>query len=288
MDRVGQILRALFRRALSEEARDAPALTDIIIERARGRLEPRLGAQFSNGYLTWATLAPSDCYAFCERHSAWDLASLRTALLREGRSIYEPMRDEHTSEMRRLRRRREESERARASDNGPILLERLRREADALDRDLIWHHVSDFPDASSVPQPRWRRPEPARRLLRWWTQQREQLAESVFFLRGAGEFGSRRAQDRGIRLLKENLDPTQRHQYERHGFFEVTGGSTGKRYRIRHGRQMNIEQLDKNGRRVCGWCFFPQGNLVAGDIMLAQKLALELYEAEALRIANRY
>jgi hypothetical protein len=39
---------------------------------------------------------------------------------------------------------------------------------------------------------------------------------------------------------------------------------------------------------VCGWCFFPQGSLVAGDIMLAQKLSLELYEVETLRVANRY
>ena len=51
---------------------------------------------------------------------------------------------------------------------------------------------------------------------------------------------------------------------------------------------MNIEQLDRNGRRVCGWCFFPQGSLVSGDVMLAQKAALELFEADALRIANRY
>ena len=43
MDRVGQILRALFRRALSEHGRDAPALIDIVIERAHGRLEPRIG-----------------------------------------------------------------------------------------------------------------------------------------------------------------------------------------------------------------------------------------------------
>jgi hypothetical protein len=32
----------------------------------------------------------------------------------------------------------------------------------------------------------------------------------------------------------------------------------------------------------------PQGRLVAGDVMLAQKVALELFENEALRIANRF
>ena len=171
-------------------------------------------------------------------------------------------------------------------DGVATLLERLRRETDALDRDLIWRQ-RQYPDAApSEPEPR--RPEAGRRLLQWWAQQRDQLAGSVFFLRSSSDGGSKRAQDRGIQLLTENLAPTQRQQFEKHGFFDVVGGSTGKRYRIRNGRQMNIEQLDKNGRRVCGWCFFPQGSLVAGDVMLAQKMALELYEGEALRIANRY
>jgi hypothetical protein len=108
-------------------------------------------------------------------------------------------------------------------------------------------------------------------------------------------FGSRTVHDerrseahaRGMRLLRENLTPVQRQQYDRYGYFEVVGGKTGKRYRIRHGRSMNIDQLDRNGRRVCGWCFFPEGNLVTGDVMLAQKQALELFEIEALKIANK-
>jgi len=95
------------------------------------------------------------------------------------------------------------------------------------------------------------------------------------------------AQERGVRLLKEKLSREQRQQYDKHACFEVIGGKTGRRYRIRFGRSMNIDQLDKNGRRVCGWCFFPRGNLVAGDVMLAQKMALELFEPEALRIANK-
>ena len=285
MDRVGQILRALFRRALSEHGRDAPALTDIVIERAHGRLEPSIGVQFSNGYRTWSPLSPSDCYAFCERHATWDIGGLRVALLREGHPIYAQMREEHAAELRRLRRRREELEMLRSRDGVATLLERLRREADALDRDLIWRQ-REYPDAAPQPEPR--RPDAGRRLLQWWAQQRDQLAGSVFFLRSSNEGGSKKAQERGIQLLKQNLAPTQRQQLDKFGFFDVVGGSTGKRYRIRNGRQMNIEQLDKNGRRVCGWCFFPQGNLVAGDVMLAQKMALELYEVEALNIANRY
>jgi len=286
MDRVGQILRALFRRALSEYGRDAPALIDIVIERAHGRLEPRIGVHFSNGYRTWSPLSPSDCYAFCERHATWDLAGLRAALLREGHPIYAQMREDHAAEQARLRRRHEELEMRRSRDGVATLLERLRRETDALDRDLIWRR-REYADMASN-EPERRRPDAGRRLLQWWAQQRDQLAGSMFFLRSSTDGGSRKAQERGMLLLKQNLAPSQRQQFDRYGFFDVVGGSTGKRYRIRNGRQMNIEQLDKNGRRVCGWCFFPQGNLVAGDVMLAQKMALEHYEIEALNIANRY
>jgi hypothetical protein len=100
------------------------------------------------------------------------------------------------------------------------------------------------------------------------------------------DYGSA-AHERGMRLLKEKLSPEQLGQYEKHAFFEVMGGKTGRRYRIRYGRSMNIDQLDKNGRRICGWCFLPRGNLVAGDVMLAQKVALELFEPEALKVANK-
>ena len=158
MERVSHILRALFRRALSEHGRDAPALTDVIIERARGRLEPRLGVQFSNGYATWAPLAPTDWYSFCERHAAWDLDSLRVALLREGNDIYTQTREEHAAELRRLRRRREEVEMLRSRDEGATLLERLRRETDALDRELIWRQRTFLEPAQSEAEPRARRP----------------------------------------------------------------------------------------------------------------------------------
>jgi hypothetical protein len=100
---------------------------------------------------------------------------------------------------------------------------------------------------------------------------------------GAGE-----AEARGMRLLKENLTSTQRIQYDKRGFFEVTGGATGRRYRIRNGTQMNVELLDKKGRAVRVLCFMPRGELVAGDIMLAQKLALELFELDALKVANKF
>ena len=67
----------------------------------------------------------------------------------------------------------------------------------------------------------------------------------------------------------------------------MIGGSTGKRYRIRSDHQLNVDELDKNGRGVCVLCFVPKGGLVVADVMLAQKLALELFELEALAVAHK-
>jgi hypothetical protein len=50
---------------------------------------------------------------------------------------------------------------------------------------------------------------------------------------------------------------------------------------------MNIEELDSGGNVGTQWCFGPQGNLAVGDVMLAQKIALETIEVEALAKANR-
>ena len=44
--------------------------------------------------------------------------------------------------------------------------------------------------------------------------------------------------------------PGQLAQYEKYGYFEVTGGDSGKRYRIRPTRQMNVDELDERGVRI--------------------------------------
>ena len=66
----------------------------------------------------------------------------------------------------------------------------------------------------------------------------------------------------------------------------MTGCHSGKRYRIRSERQMNIDELDERNRTVAIWCFGPEGMLPIGDIMLAQKIALETDESASLTIAN--
>jgi hypothetical protein len=64
------------------------------------------------------------------------------------------------------------------------------------------------------------------------------------------------------------------------------GSNTGARYRIRRGAIMNIEELTANGYVTRRWCLAPEGALTTGDVMLAQKIALERFEVDALAIAN--
>jgi hypothetical protein len=89
-------------------------------------------------------------------------------------------------------------------------------------------------------------------------------------------------------LLTQWLSATQLAQYENDRFFEVIGCDSGRRYRIRRDRQMNIDELDGRGARVAIWCFGPEGELPIGDIMLAQKIALETDEQAVLAVANRH
>lgn len=237
MDRARTVLRALLRGALIEHGVNAPALVDVSIETAA---EPRIWAEFADGHRVSALLRPEDCFALCEAHAAWTLASLRQVLRREAMQVYLTMRREYQLE--------------RARSQRTWVSEQMRRLGRGITRSLRTRRsrLVEHPDVG------------------WFLDDRGSAAHQ-----------------RGIKLLEENLSPEQLEQYERHAFFEVSGGKTGRRYRIRYGRSMNIDQLDKNGRRVCGWCFFPKGNLVAGDIMLAQKLAIELFEADALKTANK-
>jgi hypothetical protein len=92
---------------------------------------------------------------------------------------------------------------------------------------------------------------------------------------------------RGEALLRDWLSSEQRAQFDANGWFDVIGGQSGKRYRIHRGIAANVHEIDGNGRPIVGWCFVPSGHLVAGDVMLAQKIALETNELGALAVANR-
>ncbi len=97
------------------------------------------------------------------------------------------------------------------------------------------------------------------------------------------------ARQRGLKLLEANLTPDQLKQFLATRRFDVVGGVTGRTYRIRMAAgPMHVEELDHRGQCVRRLCFYPKGRLVDGDIMLAQKAALEAFEVEALAIANKF
>ena len=115
-------------------------------------------------------------------------------------------------------------------------------------------------------------------------QVRPQWLQWLFNVIKQSRFGSER---RANQLLKVQLTAEQRRQLECHGYFEVIGGSTGRCYRITQGRVMNVYALAEERSWMRCLCFEPRGRLPLGDVMLAQKIALELFENDVLRIANR-
>jgi hypothetical protein len=57
-------------------------------------------------------------------------------------------------------------------------------------------------------------------------------------------------------------------------------------YRILSAYRMNVVEISVRGTRMCLMCFCPNRRVGRGDIMLAQKTALELFELDALAVAN--
>ena len=89
---------------------------------------------------------------------------------------------------------------------------------------------------------------------------------------------------RAMELFLSRLSDLQRTQYKSKRYFYVRG-SAGSKFKIMDGRQMNIYQLGTLNRVKQRWCFLPSGNLAKGDVMLAQKIALETDEKRALAVA---
>lgn len=96
------------------------------------------------------------------------------------------------------------------------------------------------------------------------------------------------AEQRAQELLESHLSATQLAQFSALGWFEVTGSDTGTCYVIRNFTSVNIDQLNSSGECVKRWCFGPQGYLATGDVLLAQKLALECFESQALERAHSH
>jgi hypothetical protein len=110
-------------------------------------------------------------------------------------------------------------------------------------------------------------------------------AVRALFIRLGAE---RTPEGRSLRLLREWLSPAQRTQFAKRGYFEVVGGETGTQYRIYPGAMSNVCEIDEKGRPRLGLCFRTIGELPIGDVMLAQKIALESCESSALAVARRF
>jgi len=93
---------------------------------------------------------------------------------------------------------------------------------------------------------------------------------------------------RGLQLMRDWLSPDQRAEFDDKGTFEVVGCDSGKRYRIYRGEAQNVFEIDDAGQLKVCLCFIPYGQLVAGDVMLAQKIAIETDENGALAVAKRF
>jgi hypothetical protein len=124
------------------------------------------------------------------------------------------------------------------------------------------------------------------RLQRFLTQRI--VAERSFRDRFRDYWYRTQPEARGLRLLREWLSPEQLAQFEEKGYFDVIGCHSGRRYRIRNGSSMNIHEIDHTGQVLGGWCFVPNNYLVTGDVMLAQKIALETDERGALAVAKSF
>lgn len=123
--------------------------------------------------------------------------------------------------------------------------------------------------------------------MRWPVKRRDQARLKLVRSLLRAMRAEKTPEARGRRLLRDWLSAGQREQFDAVRYFDVVGSDSGKRYRICYGTAANIRELDRDGKEGIGWCFTPVGALVPGDVMLAQKIALETSEATTLALANR-
>jgi hypothetical protein len=95
----------------------------------------------------------------------------------------------------------------------------------------------------------------------------------------------RTAQEKAECLLDRWLSPAQRSQLKASAHFDVIGSDTGTRYRI----YRRVCACTAQTKEPTSYCFVPYDNigkyLPDADRMLAQKIALENFEKDALRVA---
>ena len=94
---------------------------------------------------------------------------------------------------------------------------------------------------------------------------------------------------RALELLESHLTPEQLAQFHKRGWFEVRGGSTGRRYRIYTNRVINNTRRRWGPLSITAYCATLAERLQympKWDHILGQKLMLENHERHFLREAN--
>lgn len=124
-----------------------------------------------------------------------------------------------------------------------------------------------------------------RSVQRYWRQIREQWRNVQYtheLARREAELvrkAARRNRRRALVLLISLLNTAQRLEFRRYGYFHVTGGSSGERYRIRIDTVANIDVLHVNGapkHRLCaGPVDVPVYAMMAGQLLYLQDPASE-------------
>lgn len=100
------------------------------------------------------------------------------------------------------------------------------------------------------------------------------------------ESQGRIAEEKALQLLLENLTENQAEIFKVTGAIPIESPS-GRKYKINKGASRNIEEIDEKGIRKAHLCFHPCDYAIpVHDVMLAQKLMLEVCEEDARKIAN--
>ena len=84
-----------------------------------------------------------------------------------------------------------------------------------------------------------------------------------------------RAEQKALSLLLNLLSHEQRHEFQTLGYFHVTGGSSGDRYRIRLDSAVNVDVLGEDGIVRYHLCARPAGEIPMYDVMAGQMLFLQ-------------
>lgn len=121
-------------------------------------------------------------------------------------------------------------------------------------------------------------------------QRAREAAEHAERVRVGREFLERRKAANAVarELLFSHLSAEQRAEFDGTHKFSVTGGETGRHYKLAPLLSYNIEWWEA-GDCVAMYCAVPVGGLPVGDQLLAQKLWLEgTHERQFLATANRF